>query len=286
VIEMADNNRTQVKATIRRAMKAAEKATNELDAAGMEALGQLYQSVLAEIQFLITNAADELGEVRLSRLNSFTAEIESLLQQLAQTQASLIDGYVVQAAQNGGATFSTSVSAAAVSKSIDESVLAVRTFTHSDGLQLSDRLWRIDRHAREVVTQAVERAVIMGQSASEAAQDFMHRSQPVPTDIANNAKLANAASINRTLANSLMVDEGAPYWQIKRVMRTEINRAHGMAFQNAAFEDEFVAGTQFKLSPTIPNQTSAICMPGPTSTGWARACTRKAKARGQHTRIP
>lgn len=252
MIHMADNTRTQVKAAIRRAMKAAERATNELDAAGMADLGQLYQSVLAEIQFLITHAADELGEVRLSQLNTLTREVEGLLDQLAQTQASMVDGYIVQAAQNGGTTFSTSVAAATISKSIDEAVLAVRTMTHNDGLQLSDRLWRVNRRAREVVTHAVERAVILGQSASEAAQDFRQRSQPVPADIARNSGLANATGINRTVAQALMVDEGAPYWQIKRVMRTEINRAHGMAFQNAAFEDNFVAGTKFKLSPNHP----------------------------------
>ncbi|WP_120510974.1 hypothetical protein [Photobacterium salinisoli] len=249
---MTDNTRTQVKATIRRAMKAAERATNELDATAMNELGLLYQSVLSEIQFLVMNAADELGEVRLSQLQTLTREIETLLDQLAQTQASMVDGYIVQAAQHGGTTFSTTVAAATVSQSIDEAVLSVRTMTHKDGLQLSDRLWRVDRYAREVITQAVERAVIMGQSASEAAQAFRQRSQPVPADIAHNAGLSNAAGISRTVAQELMVNDGAPYSQIKRVMRTEINRAHGMAFQNAAFEDEFVVGTQFKLSPNHP----------------------------------
>lgn len=51
-----------------------------------------------------------------------------------------------------------------------------------------------------------------------------------------------------------MEDQGAPYHQIKRVMRTEINRAYGMAFQNSAFEDEFVVGTKFKLSPNHPRR--------------------------------
>lgn len=172
--------------------------------------------------------------------------------------------------------------ATSVSKAIDESVLAVRTFTHKDGLQLSDRLRRVDRHAREVVTQAIERAVIMGQSASEAAQDFVQRGQPVPPDIIKNMKMANSAGIQRTVAQELMVSEGAPYWQIKRVMRTEINRAHGMAFQNAAFEDEFVAGTQFKLSPNHPKADISDMH----DTAWVKVFTRKGKAHGQHTRIP
>lgn len=249
---MADNNRTQVKATIRRAMKAAEVATNELDGQAMAELGQLYSRTLLEMQHLVENSADFLGAVRLEQITQLTIEIKALLRDLAQQQASMLEGYIVMATQNGGTTFSTSVAAASVSTSIDDALLAVRTMTHKDGLQLSERLWRIDNHAREVVTQRVERAVIMGQSASEAAQEFQRRSQPVPNDIAANQSLGSVDNVKRIMADSLMRDEGAPYYQIKRVMRTEINRAHGMAFRNAAFEDEFVVGTKFELSPRHP----------------------------------
>ncbi|MBH9741356.1 hypothetical protein [Vibrio navarrensis] len=251
---MADNQRTQVQATIRRAMQAAQRATNELDAVAMQELATLYQAALVEIQFLISNAADEIGQVRLSQLHTLTRQIEEILNQVNQQQSSMVEGYIVEAAKNGGNTFSSSIPAAKVSESIDAAVLAARTMQQKDGLQLSDRLWRVHRNAKQELTNAVERAVILGHSASEAAQDYQRRMQPVPSNIAQQMNMASSSGINKKVSDVLMEDQGAPYHQIKRVMRTEINRAYGMAFQNSAFEDEFVVGTKFKLSPNHPKK--------------------------------
>jgi hypothetical protein len=251
---MAENERTQVKATIRRAMQAAERATNELDAQAMRELATLYQSALVEIQYLITNAADELGMVRLSQLQALTTQIEGILNQVNLTQSNMVDGYIVEAAKNGGNTFSTTIPAERVSQSIDSAVLAVRTMQQKDGLQLSDRLWRVHRNAKEQLIQAVERAVILGNSAADAAQEYQRRAEAVPSEITQQANMASNSALNKKMKDVLIDDQGAPYHQIKRVMRTEINRAHGMAFQNSAFEDEFVVGTKFKLSPNHPRR--------------------------------
>ncbi|KFA98790.1 hypothetical protein [Vibrio sp. ER1A] len=248
------NERTQVKATIRRAMLAAQQATNELDAQAMRELKTLYEGVLVEIQHLITQHADELGQVRLTQLNQLTRQLEEVLNQLHLTQSSMVSGHVVLAAKQGGNVFATSVATESVAAAIDSATMAVKHMKQKDGLQLSDRLWRVNKKAKEAVIGAVERAVILGQSASEAAQDFRNKALPIPSHISQQAQMANSASLNRTMASALMQDEGAPYYQIKRVMRTEINRAHGVAFQQAAFEDEFVAGTKFKLSPNHPRR--------------------------------
>lgn len=48
----------------------------------------------------------------------------------------------------------------------DESIRFVRTLIAEDGLQLSDRIWRLDRHARDVATNAIEMAVIQGHGAT------------------------------------------------------------------------------------------------------------------------
>ncbi|HDI3309058.1 TPA: hypothetical protein PMK43_002517 [Vibrio cholerae] len=251
---MADNQRTQVQATIRRAMQAAQRATNELDAVAMQELATLYQAALVEIQFLISHAADEIGQVRLSQLQILTKQIEEILNQIHQKQSQLVEGYIVEAAKNGGNTFSSSIPAAKVSESIDAAVLATRTMQQKDGLQLSERLWRVHRNAKQELTNAVERTVILGHSASEAAQDYQRRMQPVPAELAQQMNMASSSGINKKISDVLMEEQGAPYHQIKRVMRTEINRAYGMAFQNSAFEDEFVVGTKFKLSPNHPRR--------------------------------
>ena len=251
---MAENQRTQVKATIRRAMLAAERATNELDAQAMRELATLYQSALAEIQYLITNVADELGMVRLSQLQVLTTQIENILNQINLNQSNMVDGYIVEAAKNGGNTFSTSIPVERVSQSIDSAVLAVRTMKQKDGLQLSDRLWRVHRNAKEQLIHAVERAVILGNSAADAAQEYQRRAEAVPSEITQQANMVSSSALHKKMKEILIDDQGAPYHQIKRVMRTEINRAHGIAFQNSAFDDEFVVGTKFKLSPNHPRR--------------------------------
>ncbi|MFM2590061.1 hypothetical protein [Vibrio sp. TBV020] len=251
---MADNQRTQIKATIRRTMKSAQSATNELDSLAMKELTVLYRSALVEIQQLVTNSANETGAVRLSQLQVLTRQIEEILNQINQTQSHMIEGYIVEAAKNGGNTFSTSIPVERVSQSIDSAVLAVRTMKQKDGLQLSDRLWRVHRNAKEQLIQAVERAVILGNSAADAAQEFQQRAEAVPLNITQQMNMASGSAINKKMKDALIDDQGAPYHQIKRVMRTEINRAHGVAFQNSAFEDEFVVGTKFKLSPNHPKR--------------------------------
>ncbi len=45
----------------------------------------------------------------------------------------------------------------------------VRRFVAEDGLQLSDRAWRLDRHARDIIVNAIEMAVIQGHGATQAA---------------------------------------------------------------------------------------------------------------------
>ena len=235
-------------------MQAAQQATNQLDTKAMQQLEQMYQATLAEIHNLLENASDGLGEIRLSQLSQLSRDIESALQQLSEQQKVVLSDGIISAAENGGSSFIQTVTASAVKSSVDDAIYAVKNFKQKDGLQLSERLWRVERNAKEVVAGAVERAVILSQSASEAAQEFQRNSQPIPAHIQQQMKMSGVDSLKRTTAQSLMKDEGAPYHQIKRVMRTEINRAHGMAFQNAAFEDGMVVGTKFKLSPNHPKR--------------------------------
>ncbi|UTV30847.1 hypothetical protein [Photobacterium atrarenae] len=247
---MANNLRTQTKAAIHRAMKAAMKATAELNDSALAEIEQLYTSTLAEIQLLVSNYADELGVVRLSQLHRLRQEIGDRLNRLAQTQTMMVHENISIAAQNGAMASNGTVAEDVIRDIVDDSVMTARTFKYNDGLQLSDRLWRIDRHAREVVINAVDRAVILGSSASEAADDFIRRGQPIPDDIVGKMKLGNADGINRVIATDLMTGKGVPYDHIRLVMQTEINRAHDMAFMGAAFKDPSVVGIQFTLHPT------------------------------------
>ena len=74
----------------------------------------------------------------------------------------------------------------------------------------------------------------------------------MPAALIKKQYLANAARIGRIIGSDLMTGEGNAYANALRVFRTEINLAHGEAYQAAAFEHPDVIGTQFLLTPRHP----------------------------------
>ncbi|MEO9454323.1 hypothetical protein, partial [Chromobacterium phragmitis] len=133
-------------------------------------------------------------------------------------------------------------------------VAFVRSFTAADGLQLSDRLWRLNRNAAQVLTDHIQFAVINGESAHQAMLRSMGRGEGVPADIANAYNDSRGGNLGRRV-RSLMTGEADPLsgrgvvYQAERVFRTEINRAHGEAYMGAAFQTDGVVGVRFRLSP-------------------------------------
>jgi hypothetical protein len=74
----------------------------------------------------------------------------------------------------------------------------------------------------------------------------------VPKDVVDKVGAAEALRVSREIKNGLMTGEGSPYANALRVFRTEINRAHGEAYQATAFAHPDVIGTRFLLSPNHP----------------------------------
>jgi hypothetical protein len=135
-----------------------------------------------------------------------------------------------------------------------KAVAFVRGLTEADGLQLSDRLWRLQRGAVETLTDHIQFAVINGESAHQAMMRSMGSGDGVPDDIARAFQGASAGELRRQV-RSLMTGAADPIngkgvvYQAERVFRTEINRAHGEAYMGAAFETDGAKGVRFMLSP-------------------------------------
>ncbi|MTD32395.1 hypothetical protein [Paludibacterium denitrificans] len=135
-----------------------------------------------------------------------------------------------------------------------EAVSFVRGFVAADGLQLSDRLWRINRGTIETITDQIQFAVINGESAHQAMMRSMGRGQGVPPEIAQAYNGAKAGQLGRRV-RSLMTGAADPVngkgvvYRAERLFRTEINRAHGESYLSAAFQTDGVVGVRFMLSP-------------------------------------
>lgn len=238
-------------AAIKRATFAAHRAVEELDSASLKALKRIYTTAAEDIAAQIRARAGGDETLSLYELRSVLAQIEGRLQQLSADRNTLINVGLDQAARLGVKPFAEVESQAAMRVS-EEALRFVRNFVAEDGLQLSDRIWRLDRGARDVLVNAIEQAVIQGHGAAEAARDFLSRGQPVPIDIQNKLDSANAPRVARGAVDQLLTGQGNPLDNAMRLMRTELNRAHGEAYMMAGEGHPDFAGWRYLLSPAHP----------------------------------
>jgi hypothetical protein len=251
---LAENPRTARKAAIKRASARARAGMSRFDAQTLGDLTRIYRQAVADLQGQVNGYASSDGTVRLEVLQDLLAQANARLSQLEAARNSLLNQGLDQAAQIGIEPWIPHAGemAASLTNIADDAVRFVNHFVGEDGLQLSDRIWRIDNNARRVVSEAIQSAVIQGHSASKAAQEFLSRGVAVPRDVADKLSAAGAQGIGKNLADGLLRTEGNPYDAALRVFRTELNRAHGEAYQAAAFAHPDTIGTRFLLSPRHP----------------------------------
>lgn len=248
------NIRTARKAAIKRASKRGRAELRKLDGDARRALRSAYDQARASIEQAIISAGDSGAVLRIEVLQELLGQVNQRIAILSSERNQLLDEALGAAAQLGVRPFAEDAAALGVglTQVANESAQFVRTFLAEDGLQLSDRLWRLDRGAREAVGRAIESAVIQGHGASRAAADFLARGEAVPADVAAKIGEAGAEKVAKAAGQALMRDDESAYANALRVFRTEINRAHGEAYQAAAFEHPEVIGTRFLLSPNHP----------------------------------
>lgn len=237
------------KAAIKRASKKARQRLRAIDADTQKSLRGAFERTRDDVQASIMEAADNQNLVRLESLQALMGRVDRRLAVLSGDKRGLLDEGLAAAASNGASPFAgLSMNLTDIS---DDAVAYVNRFVAEDGLQLSDRLWRNDRQARELIGRRIESAVIQGNSASEAASDLLSRGEPVPAELLKNQQKANAEKIASAAVNELE-REGGVYYNAERLFRTEINRAHGEAYRTAAEETPGAIGTRFLLSPRHP----------------------------------
>lgn len=233
---------------------------DRLDANTLKELQQLYQQAAADLRARIAAAGGGDGNIALAQLQDVLAQVNERLRSLTSARDALLDNGLENAVRFGTAPLTAAgtgvqseamLNSATAMRISDEALRFVRTFIAEDGLQLSDRIWRLDRHARDVVINAIEMSVIEGHGAVQAARELLMRGQSVPGDLADKMNAADGARIGKTVAN-VLTGTGSPMDNAMRLMRTEINRAHGEAYIAGALDHPDAAGVRFLLSPAHP----------------------------------
>ena len=251
----------QTAAAIRRASQAARNGMEQLDARTVAELTRIYTEAADQVRAAILSANG--SRVSLDQLRGLQGRIEQVLTALASANAALIDQALMEAAELGVRPF-TGPGLAATGRAVepvlgtlraldvvDKAVAFTQQFREADGLVLSDRLWRVDRGARDAVMGAVEQAVVRGWSADKAAAQFVMDGQAVPVATQQAQAGAAVAEVLRAADYLDNADSGGLAATL-RVMRTEINRAHGEAYMAGGAEAPGVVGFRFLLSPRHP----------------------------------
>ena len=250
VKRLAENPRTQTKAAIKRASKSARNQMRQLDKEQISQLERAYRQAVEDIGSYLKGRAGDDNTLRLEVMRDLLDQANARLAALAGERDDLLNTGLFNAADLGVQPFSEA--GISLMKVADDAVRKVTQFVADDGLQLSTRIWNLNHQADEVITQAIQRSIIQGHSASQAAQEFLARGASIPADLAKNINASQWDQIYAQIKNGLLTGEGSAYANAKRVMRTEINRAHGEAYMGGAFEHPDVIGTRFLLSPNHP----------------------------------
>lgn len=240
---------SQVKASIKRASSRARSRLRKIDKHAHRRLTEIYQQARIEIVGLIQEAEAADGTIRMERLNRLRDQVDARLSALSRSRDELLGSQMREAAELGLDPFAGII--ANPGEIADRALLDVINFVAADGLQLSDRIWRIDQQTRDVIRNSLEQAIIRGDSATRAARDFIQRDLQVPIDLQRKIGAAQAHKIAQQTGAALINGE-SPLYHAKRLFRTEINRVHGEAYMASAFESEDVIGTKFLLSPNHP----------------------------------
>lgn len=240
------------KAAIKRATELAQRDMRSLDKNSAADLLTLYQQAATDLQNQITELAGRDPVLSLSVLQELLRQIEQRITLLSSSVADLIVERINSAATLGAQGAFATAEGLAVTAAALNATQFVTTFIAKDGLQLSDRLWRLDAGAKESLAQAIRRSVILGNGASQAAADLLRQGQPVPGDVSDMIDLRRVENIRNQIGDLLNRAPGSAYANALRLMRTEINRAHGEAYQNGLHDNDLVAGVRFTLSPGHP----------------------------------
>jgi hypothetical protein len=238
-------------AAILAATLAAHRKVEQLDARMLRDLREAYADAAAAIAAQLEARAGVDGNLTLDQLRAALDQIEAILRHLNQLRDQLLQDALHRAIDAGLDPFRATLSTATLYRVSQDAVLFLRRFVAEDGLQLSDRLWRLSRGARDQVVNAIEQAVIKGYGAAQAANEFLGRGQAVPADLQGKVGQANVSRIGRDV-RELMTGKGEPLTNALRVFRTEINRAHGEAYMKTGEELPDFGGWRFLLSPAHP----------------------------------
>lgn len=213
------------------ASKRAREQMRALDAWHLAHLEELFRELIETLQDEARLLALQ-GRVLPEHLPALLAEADAALARLTAERNALLSAGLNAAADAGATVFTVEAASLGITvqRLAEDAVRFVTQFEAADGLQLSERLWRLNTHTRQTVTEILQRTVLAGDDTTRGA----------------------LALLDANLEQGLLRAVNNPYEVARRLMRTELNRAHGEAYRAGLRISPDVAGERFMLSPSHP----------------------------------
>lgn len=220
-----------------------------LDAEQLAELERLYQSVLHKIEAKLPEFSSE-GYFNAAYYQSYLKQLKILLDTLRAEQKTLLAASLTEAATVGAApALLAGVSATLVKVAISSSTQAAWQFQAADGLQLSDRLWRLDRLAKEALSAPIRQALANGENPLKAARAFLEKGEGLPADLLEKLQALNTGNLQQAIREQFLTGKGSALYNAQRLFQTEMTRAHGLALVGSTQHTTGLVGYRFKLSP-------------------------------------
>lgn len=231
---------------------ASATARDKLGAVERAAIARLletYQDAERRLVAELERFADASGNLRLEVTSDYLAQVRAVIDILRRAQRENLADGLLSAADLGAGVFTSGPTLTVVAEAATR---FVEGFVAADGLKLSDRLWRLENGALRAIADVLRTSIVLGRDASASAADFLARGEAVPLDVLRNMNAANVGSLADDVRSIMTRGPGNAYANALRVFRTELNRAHGQAYQAGAGANPDVIGMKFNLSPNHP----------------------------------
>lgn len=224
----------------------------------------LYSEAAREIQRQIAFYADAEGSITGQRLTSLLRDVNRTIDAMGKIRDGQLDKGIKDSARMGIenyarpldlAGYGTGELRAVFGVVHRDTVEAIYDFIAEDGLQLSDRIWKLNTGAKQKVAEVIERAVIQGDSARETAQNLLRRGRPVSKEVLDKLGVSKSAKIGAEAVEMFTPGgQGNIIRNALRVTRTELARANNEGFLRTGKKLSTVEGHRWNLSASHPRK--------------------------------
>jgi hypothetical protein len=232
---------------IQKGTAAAYQQLEQLDASALGELERLYRAVVANVSQALAQYGSD-GYFAQQHLKPFLALLEQFLADTAVARANLLDQGLAAAAQ-AGAVPAVLMGATGVDAAIAASVAAVYKLELADGLQLSDRLWRIDQRVTAAIGQSLRQALAEGSHPLAAARALLRSGRGITPDLLKMISGLKVDNLQKMVGDKLLTGKGNALYNVQRVFQTEFKRAHAISYVKSNEGASGLIGYKFRLSP-------------------------------------